>query len=298
MPGIPEFMTQVPPSRSPSGRIRAMQHPLDAWIYHPIAARLAQLLSKTAVTPNMVSAAGGLMVALAGFIYIQQGWPYTAMLGLLVHASWHVLDGADGDLARLTGKSSPQGEIFDGICDYTGHVVLYLTLAYSASDTLGWSAWALAVAAGASRIVQANFYESQRRQFMYWAHGVAWLRTTQSEKPKSPSSGLGSAYLKLASVLAPGDRTIDQALAEPAAASTLRRRLRELGPYSLSGSSLLGANYRTLALGAAMLAGSPLWYFLYEIVVLNLVLLEAVARSRRTLAHLREAVPSVPSTAE
>jgi phosphatidylglycerophosphate synthase len=38
----------------------------------------------------------------------------------MLHMGWHVLDGADGDLARMTGRASPQGELFDGICDYVG----------------------------------------------------------------------------------------------------------------------------------------------------------------------------------
>ena len=32
------------------------------------------------------------------------------------------------DLARLTGRSSPLGELIDGICDYASHVVLYIIL--------------------------------------------------------------------------------------------------------------------------------------------------------------------------
>ena len=33
------------------------------------------------------------------------------------------------DLARLTGKASPTGELVDGVCDYSAHVVLYVVLA-------------------------------------------------------------------------------------------------------------------------------------------------------------------------
>ena len=86
-------------------------------LYHPLAARLARLLAPTAVTPNMVSMASGLCVVGAGVAYTELAWPASVLFGLLLHMSWHVLDGADGDLARLTGRSGPAGELVDGICD-------------------------------------------------------------------------------------------------------------------------------------------------------------------------------------
>lgn len=267
-----------------------MQHPLDAMLFHPLAEKLAQSLSATQVTPNMVSASGGLMVVLAGVAYAQGNWPWSVLLGFLLHASWHVLDGADGDLARICGKASPQGEIFDGICDYLGHISLYLTLIYAGFQQGGWTLLALGLAAGASRVFQANFHESQRRQFMHWIYGTAWLRTERENPAQSASNALGKGYLKLAEMLAPGDPLVDAALAGPARSAAVKKRLEELGPGAFAGSSLLGAPYRTLALGAAMLAGSPIWYFLYEIIVLNLVLAQGVYRSRRSLSLLQETI--------
>ncbi|WP_394730708.1 CDP-alcohol phosphatidyltransferase family protein [Altererythrobacter sp. GH1-8] len=272
-----------------TGRIRAAQHPLDAMLFHPLAERLARLLSKTPVSPNMVSFAGGLAIVIAAIAYLQQAWPWSALLGFAIHSLWHVLDGADGDLARMTGKASPSGEIFDGICDYSGHILLYLMLAYAASPALGWSALGLALAAGASRIVQANFYETQKRQYLDWVHGVAWLRTKPCESIESKQSTLGQAYLKLADYLVPRDAVLEQALSEPGKAGPLKQRLTQFGPQALYGSDLLGAPYRTIALALSMLAGSPVWYFLFEIIILNMVLWTSIRRTRRTLADLAQA---------
>jgi hypothetical protein len=46
----------------------------------------------------------------------------------------------------------------------------------------------------------------------------------------------------------------------------------------------LSANYRTLAVGAAMLAGAPEWYFAFEIVVLGGVLMASLRRARAVFA--------------
>ncbi|MCP5397080.1 MAG: CDP-alcohol phosphatidyltransferase family protein [Sphingomonadaceae bacterium] len=266
-------------------RIPAMQNPIDRLLYHPLAARLARLLAKTPITPNMVSVAGGMVVVLAGIAYIQPGWPGAVLAGLALHMSWHVLDGADGDLARLTGRSSPTGEIVDGIADYASHFILYSILGLAAFPVAGWIAPALALAAGLSRILQASFFEAQRRQFLSWAYGIPWLRTRDAGS--SGLGALGAAYLAVAGWLAPGDDAIERALADPEQAGPIRELLIEMGPTPFSGNSLLGANYRTIALGLSVLAGSPIWYFLYEVTVLNLALAFSVWRSRRAYAALR-----------
>ena len=70
--------------------------------------------------------------------------------GLILTAA-HVVDGADGDLARLTGRSSPIGEMVDGLCDYLSHIVLYLVLGWWLSGTggtfSGGAAWGLMLSA-------------------------------------------------------------------------------------------------------------------------------------------------------
>jgi hypothetical protein len=68
----------------------------------------------------------------------------------------------------------------------------------------------------------------------------------------------------------------------------VRRRKDDL----LSGIVLLGANYRTLALGASMLAGSPVYFFVYEAVALNLVLLHSISRIREATAAILEEISS------
>ncbi len=72
-----------------------------------------------------------------------------------------------------------------------------------------------------------------------------------------------------------------------------RRRIAEIayaaGRTTLPGVAVLGANPRTLLLGLSMIAGSPLWFFLIELVLLNLVLAVAIlqaAASGRRIAQL------------
>lgn len=277
-------------------RTGGLRNPLDKWLYHPLAHRVAMLLAKSAITPNAVSVAGGICIALAGIIYVQTNVVGGAFLGLVMHMSWHVLDGADGDLARLTGRVTPKGEVIDGVCDYSGHIVLYLLLAGAAYTAFGWAAWALAIGAGASRIVQANFYEVQRRRYLYWAYDVPWVGTREGRIEDGILSSAGAAYLRVARLLMPAQVELDAAAEDPDRRRDLSRLVRAKGPSAIMGSSFLGANYRTLALGASMIAGSPLWYFAYEILVLNIVLLNELFRTRRNLAELSSAVHDACNT--
>ena len=272
----------APPVR-PDRRLRPRE--LEDWlnhrIYHPLAWRLATLLARTPVTPNMVSVAGGLLVVAAGVAYSRPGWPLPALIGMLLHMGWHVVDGADGDLARITGRASPIGEIVDGICDYASHTVLYLILGWLLVPTLGGWAWPLVVAGGVSHAVQANHAEAWRRAYQWWIYGVPWLRQSQGHKAGGVAGRLAGVYMALAEATSAGIGAIDAAHAR--APEAVRAGVREEAGALLGPLWLVGPNPRAIILGLSMLAGSPLWYFAWEIAGLNLLLLRSI-RSHAALA--------------
>lgn len=270
------------PERPP--RPAELEDWLNGRLYHPLAWRLAKRLAATRITPNMVSAAGAAAIMLAAAAYGMLAWPLGAALGLALHMGWHVLDGADGDLARLTGRSSPHGELVDGICDYAGHIVLYVTLGHLAAQQIGTMGWALMWAAGASRVVQAAHYEGTRRQYQLAVYGTPWMASA----PPPPGRGgrrhpLVVYYLWLTGWIVPHSQALSAAIADAAHREAVREAMRASGKALLGRMSLLSANYRTLAVGAAMLAGGPQWYFLFEITLLGLMLLASLVRVRRVL---------------
>jgi phosphatidylglycerophosphate synthase len=282
-------VTLLEPPPPPTGdlaaaRVREIQDPLNRYLYHPLAARLAGLLQPTGITPNAVSAfSGGLICATAACYWAGGfGWLLT---GFGCHLLWHVADGADGDLARLTGKSSPIGEFIDGAADYLGHVVLYVVLAAILDDAIGVWAWLLAIASGASRIVQSNHAESQRRTYLWRVYGTGWLKTEQDAGNavfsgrswfSRNSARVAKGYVALAAWLSPSAARIDALFAAaagaPPRAAELRRIVREVSGGSLLLQKLLGANSRTIVLGFSMLAGSSVWFFLFETLLLNSLL--------------------------
>lgn len=286
-------------------RPRELQDPLNHYLYHPLAWQLARRLAHTPVTPNMVSVAGAMFVIAAAFCYWGMAWPAGAVLGMVLHMTWHVVDGADGDLARLTGKSSPLGEMVDGLCDYISHIVLYVVLAFVLMRTMDGWAWAWTVAAGLSHIVQSNHVEVQKRFYQYWIYGVPFLHHSRADGVGLFERKTGLArvfqviadlYLRLATGLTPHldrvDAAVTAAAGDPARLAAIRAEIETHNRPLLLLLKFLGPNPRAIVLGLAMIAGSPLYYFIYQALFLNALLLLSVrlhnAASRKVAARLEQ----------
>lgn len=272
-------------SSSRPARPAELEDWLNRHLYHPLSWRLARRLASTPATPDMVSAAGAAAIMFAAASYGLIVAPWGVALGLFLHMGWHVLDGADGDLARLTGRSSAHGELVDGICDYAGHIVLYVTMGAIAAGQIGGMGWALMWAAGASRLMQAAHYEGTRRQYQLAVYGTPWMG---SEAAATDAKGRRHPfvvyYLWLTGLIVPHGAALQAAVRGPTTRVPLRDAMRQHGKALLARIGLLSANYRTLAVGAAMLVGRPHWYFLFETVVLGTVLIASLAQVRRVMA--------------
>jgi hypothetical protein len=274
--------------RLPPAKPRELEDLLNRRLFHPISRRLAVLLSYTPVSPNMVSVTGALLVIAAGALYSFGGdGTGVILLAFTLHLLWHVVDGADGDLARLTGKASPVGEMVDGMCDYLSHALIYLFLAIHLADWIGWWAYALGWAAGLSRVAQANHAESQRRIYLWRAYGVPWIKQSRAEddgliRRKTLLARLSGAYVWLADRLSPASPVLDRAAEAAARDAGARARFTRLSRRTfrtpLFIQSCLGSNPRTLLLALSMAFGSPLWFFLMEVTALNLLLWVSIRR--------------------
>lgn len=267
---------------SVAGKPRELQGWSNRVLFHPLSRRLATALVPTPITPNMVSVFGAFMVVGAGLLYGLVGTPLAIACGLVLHLGWHVVDGADGTLARMSGRASPSGEIVDGLCDYLSHTVVYILLAIQLDAWIGWVAWPLAIGAGISRAFQSVFAESGRRTYQWWAYDIPWLQTA-----KAQGGGIGvrlsglylAAWRRMSAPTQRVNALVQAAEHDPARRARVARIAQEDGRRTLPLLAALGANPRTLLLGLSMFTGSALPFFVWELVVLNVVLALAIGRS-------------------
>ena len=128
-------------------RNSAISH--DTWI-HRIVETGVRPLAKTGVTPNQLTGlrlATGLGAA-AVYGIGDADWDYLAS-GLFVLSL--ILDRADGILARLTGKTSRFGHIYDLIADSASNALVFVGIGFGLRlENLGGWAIPLGVIAGAA----------------------------------------------------------------------------------------------------------------------------------------------------
>ena len=107
---------------------------------------MARLLSHTPVTPNQVSVAS-LGIAVLSFLSFASG--FNVLGGVLAQLS-SIMDGADGDLARMKRATSPFGGFLDAVLDrYADALVLLGVILWATArhaDPVVWIVgfWALA----------------------------------------------------------------------------------------------------------------------------------------------------------
>jgi hypothetical protein len=221
----------------------------------------------------MVSLTGMACGILAGAAYghFQDSW--AVILGFVLMIAWHVMDGADGQLARLTNSQSEFGRLLDGICDYVTFIAVYAALGIALAKPDGALIVIIALA-GACHAVQSAAYEAQRQDYVFWA----WNRGARpasigADQPR----GLLGAYARLQGL--GSDAGFDQALdarltaSTPAAAEVIRARYRERFAPALRHWSILSANYRSFGIFICAVIGRPMLYFGFEIIGFSLILL-------------------------
>jgi len=99
---------------------------------------VARALKNTPVTPNQVSVAS---LGVAALAFVAFAYGYNIVGGVLTQVS-SIVDGVDGDLARVKGMASPFGGFLDAVLDRYADALILLGLAmWTASmqdTTLAW----------------------------------------------------------------------------------------------------------------------------------------------------------------
>ncbi|MFQ5417785.1 MAG: NTP transferase domain-containing protein [Myxococcota bacterium] len=112
---------------------RSLRKPTDGLLARLVNRRVSLCVStriwRLGVTPNMMTAATLLLGLAAGFAFAQGAGPGWGLLGAALFQLQSVLDGADGELARLLLKESRFGHWLDLAADNLTHMAVFAGIA-------------------------------------------------------------------------------------------------------------------------------------------------------------------------
>ncbi len=215
-------------------------------VFRPLAHPLVLVFARLRVPPPLVVAAAGLAGVLAA---VELGRGSLLASALLIQLKT-LLDNADGQLARLTGRTSAFGRYLDSEVDLLVNAALFAALAWRT----GQPALALAGFLALTSVLSLNF-------------NVERLSRTGSAEPEA--EGRATAFLRrvYGLVYAPQDR-----LAE----SLVARRPSLAGSSAVSLLANLGMSTQLSAFGLLIALGHPIafaWLALAEVAAIAFALL-------------------------
>ncbi|HLZ69810.1 MAG TPA: CDP-alcohol phosphatidyltransferase family protein [Dehalococcoidia bacterium] len=109
---------------------------VSRWLNRPLSRPTARLLAHTSVTPNQITLLSALIAGVAGLL-LAAG--HNVWGGIAIHIS-SVVDGVDGDLARLSGRSSRFGAVLDAVLDRYADAAIFGGMAWWAYRHEGFPA--------------------------------------------------------------------------------------------------------------------------------------------------------------
>jgi archaetidylinositol phosphate synthase len=242
--------------RLPSSRLARSRKPrrgtelVCEWVFRPLAHPLVLVLARLRVPPPAVVIVAG-AAGLAAAVELGRGSLIAA--ALLVQLKT-LLDNADGQLARLTGRTSAFGRYLDSEVDLLVNVALFAALGW----TTGQPIFALAGFFALTSVLSLNFNVERLSR-----------EASAEPEPEAEPDGGPTSFLRriYGFVYAPQDRLAEALVA---------RRPALIAPSSVAVLANLGMSTQLAAFGLLIALGLPLgfaWLALAEVVLIVLALL-------------------------
>jgi phosphatidylglycerophosphate synthase len=146
---------------------------IDIWFYRPIGYQIALFCAKLGITPNAVTIISIFFGVAAGILFYYETL-YINVIGMLLLVFANSLDSADGQLARMTNNKSRLGRILDGAAGDFWFISIHIAICLR-SQNEGWSAliWVPGVLAGFSHVVQSAMADYYRNVHLFFIKGTS-----------------------------------------------------------------------------------------------------------------------------
>lgn len=277
---------------------------IDLFFYRPIGYAWACLAKKLGVTPNAITIASIFLGIGAGIaFYFNDIWINVSGMLLLVWAN--SFDSADGQLARMTKQYSPLGRILDGMSGDIWFFTIYLCICLRENATSAyfsthpWLIWLIAAIAGLCHAKQAAMADYYRQFHLFFLKGEegSELDSTDDLRAKYRQMAWKGNFWRKLVLYFYAKYTANQEVMSPAM-QTLRCELRKRFPDGrypenfrhsfrqrslplMKYTNILSFNWRCIALFISLFARMPWLYFIFELTVLNSLLVYMIVRHEK-----------------
>ncbi|PYJ08231.1 MAG: hypothetical protein DMF06_13385 [Verrucomicrobia bacterium] len=232
-------------------KAREIEELADVYFFRPLGFVAARLAAALRMTPTQVTLFST-VVGVAGGLLLYNA--QLALLGFALLIVYSILDSADGQLARLTGRVTELGRVLDGVGGYITHAAIYLGIVASlVSNTETGRPLVWAALAAVSNAAQAQMYEFHRH---HYATIVGQGRILQDDPARIDSAwikGLYRWYLSQQKSLNGLHMEVESVIAARSNVGVVdpndRLRYRECFYWVVRGWNLLGDNTRFYAIG-------------------------------------------------
>lgn len=277
---------------------------IDLAFYRPIGYMWACLAARLGVTPNAITIASIIIGIAAGVsFYFPQMW--VNVIGMLLLVWANSFDSADGQLARMTKQYSRLGRILDGLSGDIWFATIYIAICLRENVTSTffmahpWLIWTIAAITGLCHAKQAAMADYYRQFHLYFLKGKdgAELEDASQLKRQIEKDAPKAGLWKRLTMMIYYNYTLQQEATAPAM-QKLRHELNDRFPSGevpqgfrdafrekslplMKYTNILSFNWRTIALFVSLFLRMPWLYFIFELTVLNALLVYMVVRHER-----------------
>ena len=252
---------------------------IDLWFYRPIGYRWALLFQKLGITPNVVTIASIFIGIAAGVLFYFDDLVYNVIgMFLLIWANSY--DSADGQLARMTGQYSRLGRILDGLSGDLWFITIYISLCLRLMNS-GWGLWAFLLGA------LADYYRNFHLFFVKGKSGSELDDSYQLEANYKTMSWKKDFINKLVMFFYIGYtrnqerftscmqrlRKIIRSKYGEEVPALFREAFRVQSKPLMKYTNMLSFNTRVIALFISLFINEVWLYFVFELSVLNIMLI-------------------------
>lgn len=276
---------------------------LDLILYRPLGFLIAKTANIFRMNPTQLSLLGLLSGWLAAYYYLQRGDTGTWFIASLLFVLSGIFDSSDGQLARISGKTTKLGLVLDGICDSFVTIAIYISASWPYFEAHGpWYFFVMfpALFMHSSQCAILDFYHREYLYFgygkieddTYWNPGVkeaiANVHLADGKKDRLLSK-LRISWIKQQQFLttrSDEERQKWRAFlkkATPEQAQEFGRLYREKNLKLLPFWRLLGSNFHTFSIITFLYFGRfDLYMYLFDYLLLNLVIVVMAWAQKRT----------------